>query len=96
MSDFLSHALPSLFSAAQRIYYKMATTLSMGKISLKINKNILFFNTFLSIHEKKTSLHFSSEFYFLHFHFTLINRLNLRNVNFDVMLGKNTQCNIKK
>lgn len=105
MSDFLSHALPSLFSAAQRIYYKMATTLSMGKISLKINKNILFFNTFLSIHEKKldsikcftcTTLHFSSEFYFLHFHFTLINRLNLRNVYFDVMLGKNTQCNIKK
>lgn len=52
MSDFLSHALPSLLSAAQRIYYKMATTFSMGKISLKINKNILFFNTFLSIHEK--------------------------------------------
>lgn len=43
-----------------------------------------------------TTLHFSSEFYFLHFHFTLINRLNLRNVYFDVMLGKNTQCNIKK
>lgn len=105
MSDFLSHALPSLFSAAQRIYYKMATTLSMGKISLKINKKFYFLTHFYQFMKKIldsikcftcTTLHFSSEFYFLHFHFTLINRLNLRNVYFDVMLGKNTQCNIKK